>query len=185
MYSKLIYYTLVNLLALYFFLLAATSQVLAEEYVLPYPSFMPGHPLYKIQTMIDKVQEFYSFGNFAKFKYHLEMADKKLVETKTLFEYKQYLLAASALEKSDEHFSKTSVFLAKARKEGKDLREKRHLLILAAKKHKEVLEKTQLVVPPEFNWQPEKREATLIRIKSLIEDSIKIRQQAEAVSFLQ
>lgn len=188
MYNRLVHYTLVALFAckkrvlasLFLFqllLFVFPGLAKAQDYVLPYPSYMPGHKLYRIHQVWEKIQEKWHFGSFAKFKYHLGLSDKYLVEAKTLFEYNQYLLATDALKKSDECFGKTSIFLTAAKKEGKETKEKVVLLALAAKKHKEILEKLLLVVPPEFNWQPEKGEATLIKIKSLLKESIKLRHQ--------
>lgn len=178
MYNKLVYYTLVIFIFIQLFFPLAGSA-LAQEYVLPYPSFMPGHPFYKFRLVLERVQEIWSFGNFSKFSYSLRQSDKYLIEAKTLFEYNQYLLATKALEKSNEYFAKTSVFLEAARREGKDTREKTMLLMQAANKHKEVLGELISVVPVEFNWQPEKREATVLRIKSALEESIKIRRNIE------
>ena len=152
-----------------------SPTVRAEEYVLPYPSAMPGNYLYKLKLIWEKVQEFWSFGNFAKFSYNLKESDKYLVEAKTLFEYNQYLLATKALKKSDEYFSKIPVFLEAARKEGKNTENKKTLLGLAAQKHKAVLGKLLGELPPEFNWQPEKEKPTLIPIRDLLENSIRIR----------
>ena len=53
------------------------------EYVLPYPSFMPGSPLYKISTLLDVAKRYWSFGNIAQLKYRMSMADKKLVEARS------------------------------------------------------------------------------------------------------
>lgn len=175
MYNKLVYYTLASFIFIQLFFLLAGS-VLAQEYVLPYPSFMPGHPFYKVQKILDKIQEFYSFGNFSKFHYSLKLADRKLVEAKTLFEYKQYLLAVNALKASDEYFKRVPVCLLSAKQEGKNIQEKSGLLKQAAIKHQDVLQKLMLEVPAEFKWQPEKEEETVIKIKSTIEESIKIRR---------
>jgi hypothetical protein len=172
-----VHYTLVALLLFQVLLFAFPGLAKAQDYVLPYPSYMPGHRLYRIHQVWEKIQEKWHFGNLAKFKYHLGLSDKYLVEAKTLFEYKQYPLAIRALKIADTHFTKAPIFLMIAQKEGKDISGKTALLSEAAKKHKEILEKLLLVVPPEFNWQPEKREATLIKIKSLLEESIRLRRQ--------
>ena len=85
-----------------YFLVVPLAQ--AVDYVLPYPSYMPGNPMYKIRQILERAQEYWYFGDMAKVKYHLKMADKYLVEAKTLFEYKQYLLAVDALQRSNQQF---------------------------------------------------------------------------------
>ncbi len=51
----------------------------ASSYVLPYPGLMPGHRLYPIKQVFDRVYQVFVFGNFAKHKYELGLADKKLI----------------------------------------------------------------------------------------------------------
>ena len=66
-----------------------------SQYVLPYPSAMPGSFLYKLNLVQEEILRYWYFGDFGQFKYNLGLSDKYLVEAKTLFEYKQYLLAIS------------------------------------------------------------------------------------------
>ena len=91
-------------LLLYFFpVIGAFAQ---GDYVLPYPGAMPGNRLYTISKIVDYIQSWWSFGNLSQFTYQLSMADKKLVEAKTLFEYKQYLLASDGLARYQSHLKK-------------------------------------------------------------------------------
>jgi len=90
--------------------LSVSPQVRAE-YVLPYPSAMPGNKLYRIMRIIDELKKPLYFGSITRYKYHLSLADKYLVEAKTLFEYKQYLLAVDALERSDREFQEATPLL--------------------------------------------------------------------------
>ena len=137
--------------------LALASSVRAE-YVLPYPSFMPGNKLYRVTRIVDKLKNYWYFGTIAQAKYHLGLSDKYLVEAKTLFEYKQYLLAVDALGRSDDEFRKVSKNPA------------------AAQKHIEVLTQLLSLVPDTFTWTPEKSEATRLPLKDLLEASIRLRQ---------
>lgn len=171
MYSKLAYYAMIFLLPLYI-LVVATKVWAQEEYVLPYPGFMPGHPLYKLSEFIDQIQELWSFGSLSSFKYNLSMADKKLIEAKTLFEYKQYLLATKSLLRYEEHFNKASFLLSRAESEGKDISKQRAIFTSARKKHVEVLEKLKSELPEEFVWTPEKGTPERLKIRKLIDDAI-------------
>ena len=131
------------------------------EYVLPYPSYMPGNKLYNLTRMIDKIENYWYFGPIAQTKYHLKLSDKYLVEAKTLFEYEQYLLAVDALSRSDSQFSALSA--------SKIVRE-------AAQKHREVLEALLSAVPSEFIWAPEKTAPTTLDIKGLLLRALTLRK---------
>ena len=145
-------------------------------YVLPYPGLMPGNKFYRLEQVADRLGQFWAFGNFSRHKYELNLADKKLVEAKVLFEYQQYPLALQALENSNQHFQKAKAYLGRASKEGKDISQKAINLKAAAEKHKEILGSLENFLPEKFLWQPEKKEATELDLKSTLEEAIKIRQ---------
>jgi len=159
-----------------FFLLITQKTLATSSYVLPYPGLMPGHKLYRIKQVFDQLSRFWAFGNFSCYKYELKLADKKLVEAKVLFEYQQYLLAVDALSDSDQHFQKAACYLEKAEMEGRDISQKMANLKAAAEKHKEVLENLKEELPEQFLWQPEKKEATELKLESAITKAIKIRE---------
>lgn len=150
------------------------GNVFAQEYVLPYPGFMPGHPLYKISSMVDSLQEWWSFGDFAKFHYHLNTADKKLVEVKTLFEYKQFLLASESLKTYEKHLKLANNYLSTAAGNGKDISQNRRLFTSAILKHREILERLKLNLPERFLWSPEKESAKVIEIRIILVDAISL-----------
>jgi len=164
------------ILGLVFFLLIAFKVSAASDYFLPYPSFMPGHKLYFLERIIEGFSRYWAFGNFARHRYELKMADKKLVEVKTLFEYQQYLLGIKALSESNQHFQKASLYLIKAEAEGKDISQKLANYQLAGSKHQEVLKGLKKELPEDFLWQPENQEATRLNLAGLIEEAIKIRE---------
>src|SRR3989338_10052693 len=165
---------------LFLFLLINLSSVRVfaqSDYVLPYPSQMPGSKFYKINQVIEKVSYFWYFGNFGKSYYYQRLSDKYLVEAKTLFEYKQYLLAYKSLLKSNQYFEKIYPYLLFAKKEGKDISEKQKIFRQESLKHTEELYKLKKSTPEEFLWTPEKSKSTLLNIHFLIEASINIRKK--------
>lgn len=160
----------VTIWALFLF---STAPLHADSsYVLPYPSTMPGGVNYQLHIAWERVMQYWYFGNFGQFEYNLKEADKYLVEAKTLFEYQQYLLGYTALQKSNRYFSKTLPFLQKAQREGKNIREKRQILHEAVLKHSEVLDKMKEETPADFSWTPEKNPASLLHIHTLIESAM-------------
>ncbi len=147
------------------------------EYMLPYPSYMPGNKIYKISRIIDSVKAYWYFGDIAQVKYHLMLSDKYLVEAKTLFEYKQYLLASDALKRSYDQFSSIPESLYTAKAKNIDTSAFETLLVDSASKHIEVLNGISSQVPEQFVWTPEKDEATNLDLKQYIETSKLLRSE--------
>lgn len=169
----------IYLFVLVFLFVFFSKPVIAESnYVLPYPSSMPGSLTYKIRLAYDAISRYWYFGDFGQFSYSLKMADKYLVEAKTLFEYKQYLLAYNALRKSDIYFVNVLPSLIKASKENKDIIQKRNILQDASRKHIEVLEKIEMQTPGIFIWQPEKKSSRILYLKKTLADSIRLRKKS-------
>lgn len=155
-----------------------TVRVFAQSsYVLPYPSFLPGSVFYKPHLLFEEVSRYWSFGDFGQFKYNLKEADKYLVESKTLFEYKQYLLAIKSLKKSNSYFDVVLANLYKAQKEGKNISQNRNILHEASLKHVEVLLKIAKEVPENFLWQPEKKKSITLYLRKEIREAIDIRKK--------
>lgn len=149
---------------------------LLAVYVLPYPGLMPGHRLYPAKQIIERIYQYFVFGNFARHKYELSLADKKLVEAKVLFEYQQYLLASQSLEQSNDHFQRAIDFLFQAQLEGKNIETKMANLQAAAVKHQAVLEDIISQTPADYYWHPEKKEPCQLAIHQMLKKAIKIRQ---------
>lgn len=166
---------IISLLFCSFFLSRLFHTSVYADYVLPYPSYMPGNKLYKISRIVDAIRAYWYWGSIASFKYHLELSDKYLVEAKTLFEYKQYLLATGALRRSNEQFLRLPQFLERVRSEGKDAGKLTEQAHKAASAHRQVLEKLQGEVPAEFTWIPEKQEATKLDLTKLLMEAIELR----------
>ena len=162
---------------IFLFCVLTSSAFAKSEYVLPYPSTMPGSIFYKVSLVKEKVMQYWYFGSFGQFFYNLKQSDKYLVEAKTLFEYNQYLLGFQALQKSNQYFLKTKPYLIKAQSEGKDISENSNILSNAALKHAEVLTDLEGRLPKSFIWTPEKDKPTNLNLKNMIEESIDIREK--------
>lgn len=159
------------------FLLLPHASFAQSSYVLPYPSAMPGGLYYKIHLIYEKISRYWYFGDFGQFNYGLKMADKYLVEAKTLFEYKQYLLGYKALKKSDLYFPETLTSLNKAKNNNKNISQKKVILKEAALKHVEILKRIGVDIPSVVNWQPEKELPTELNMERAIEEAINIRKE--------
>ncbi len=168
-----------TMLALYF----STGSVRAE-YVLPYPSFLPGNKLYSVSRRIDLMKAPFYFGDFGGFKYHLNLSDKYLVEAKTLFEYKQYLLGSDALRRSDEAFVRVLPFLVSAQRHNKDVSAFKGIIIDATRTHIFVLTRLKGDVPYTFTWTPEKADKSVLLLHDMLFHSMRIRERAASESAL-
>src|SRR3990167_9206081 len=118
---------------------------------------MPGNPMYKIRQILERAQEYWYFGDMAKVKYHLKMADKYLVEAKTLFEYGQIRLAVESLDKSNYHFSNAVLYEDDVVQDKKDSGEQMQELKNAAEKHTSVIKVLDQELPDTVEWQEEKK----------------------------
>lgn len=164
------------LLALITYYLVLPRSVFAE-YVLPYPSYMPGNTLYKITRITDILKGYWYFGNIAQIRYHLGLSDKYLVEAKTLMEYKQYLLGDDALNRSNKEFSALPAYIEKTKHEYTDISSFQKTIGGAAAAHDAVLQKLETMVPVQFTWTPEKSTATQLFLQKDIEQARALRQE--------
>lgn len=167
---------LAGLLVTFSLMVLTPSCLAASDYVLPYPGPMPGNKLYQLEQVIDRLSRYWAFGNFSRHQYERRLADKKLVEAKTLFEYRQYLLATEALEESSHHFENSLVFLEKAENQGKDISQKLTTLKSASEKHQEVLTDLKAELPEKFDWRPENDSSITLNIGQLIDQAVSIRE---------
>ena len=140
-------------------LISARAPIYAA-YVLPYPSYMPGHKLYNVSRILDELKKYWHWGNIARAKYHLALSDKYLVEAKTLFEYKQYPLALDALKRSDEQFQKIS-----------------SLVVEVSQVHIALLKKLMTELPETYVWQDEYKPPMTLDFHGALNRSIQIRNE--------
>lgn len=165
--------TTVSIVVVGFIFLSSVSQVRAE-YVLPYPSAMPGSAFYKFSLFVDTLQSFWNWGSIAQFRYNLGQADKYLVQSKTLFEYKQYLLGHEGLKTYINYIQTIQPIILKAYSEGKDVRPTISLYSDALKTHIKLLELVKEQVPQQFTWTPEREEETVLAMHTLIDEAIQL-----------
>lgn len=163
-----------------FLMLSIRSLAVAGKYTLPYPSYMPGHILYWPSRKIDELNDWWYWGNIARIKYYLKLGDKYLVESKTLYEYKQYLLADNALLRSDEAVKKILKYIEEAQAEGKDLSLFKSLVQSALDEHKIVLINLLTILPKDYLWTPEQDEPTYLPLRDQLQTSIRMREHIQS-----
>jgi len=166
---------------LFFFLLfslySVHPQIVRADYVLPYPSYMPGNKLYTVSKIFERVESWWYWGAIGQTKYHMMLADKYLVEAKTLFEYKQYVLAINALHSSDEQIVQIPKYIALGKTRGVNMVQFESLFAGESDAHRAVLLKLKEELPGTFIWTPEKEPATTLDIAGVLSRAIILRTQ--------
>lgn len=141
-------------------------------HILPYPSYMPGNKLYKVSRILDVVKNYWYFGSIAQIKYQLALSDKYLVEAKTLFEYKQYLLGVDALKRSTKEFQEMPIHVKQGQLEKKDMSLQISSISESAQAHKNVLLSMKEASPDVYHWTPEKDDPTNLNLHNEIDRGI-------------
>lgn len=170
------------LLFVFGYLLFIHPLQIYAAYMLPYPSTMPGNKIYKITRIVDNLKAYWYFGDIAQAKYHLLLSDKYLVEAKTLFEYKQYLLGQDALLRSDSQFSLLEESITRIETNNKNATDVKRTVSEAADTHIALLNMLQTVTPEVFDWTPEKGEATHIPLYELYSNAKDLRMRVKVFS---
>jgi hypothetical protein len=163
------------------FLLLSRPTIVSAEYMLPYPSTMPGSKLYTLKKVMERLKEYWHIGSIAKAKYYMNLSDTYLVEAKTLFEYKQYLLATAALTRSDSAIKEIPAIISTGKSENKDMSRIRALIDEQQMVHKDVLTALRAKLPKEFIWSPERQASTTLSIDVLLTESIMLREDVASM----
>src|SRR5260221_2332195 len=141
---------------------------------------MPGNKMYRVMRLIDKLKNYWYWGNIAQTKYHLGLSDKYLVEAKTLMEYNEYLMASDALLRSDKEFESIGIHIKSAKSEKKDISSFKKMIEEAADKHNQIINSLLTIVPDQFTWTPEKDKPTDLKLKDLLKQSTALRTRVAA-----
>ena len=88
-----------------------------------YPGVLPDHPLYFLKALLYKIREFFVFGDVAKTRWFLKMADKRAAEARELANKGKEKLAQKASEQAVAARDKAAERLKVAKAAGKDVEE--------------------------------------------------------------
>jgi len=149
----------------------------ASDYVLPYPSSMPGSKVYLLHRLEEELIKYWYFGDFGRFNYNRMLADKYLVESKTLFEYKQYALALHSLSVSNRYFEESVKSLQNTPPGKPGHKGKLQIGIQQAEKHREILEELKSRMPVHYLWQEEEGKARVLKISTDLSHAIILRKE--------
>lgn len=110
-------------------------------YILPYPGLMPGHFLYPLKVVRDKVSGFLISNPLKKADFNLLQADKKVEMSFMLINRNKEDVdtAAQIFSKAENYFEEAVRKTAEAKKQGMDSSDMIKRLTLANQKYKEVI----------------------------------------------
>ncbi len=110
------------------------------DYTMPYPGLLPDHPLYFLKAFRDRVLAFLISNPIKKADFDLLQADKRVEASYLLVtQEKKMDLAQMTFSKGENYFEDSLSQVRIAKKEGIDMRDFVHKLVLANKKHQEIL----------------------------------------------
>lgn len=141
------------------------------EYFLPYPGILPGHPLYPLKMIRDKIVSLFIIDPIKKAEYFLLMADKRVNAGKFLIDYNKISLGEPTISKGQNYLDQTLGLVEETKKQGKNVEDLISRLEKATQKHEEVLEELLLKVP----------EAAKPGIRNAIERSKKAQEKVREI----
>lgn len=119
---------------------ATTSAVPVNiEYSLPYPGLLPDNPLYYLKVIRDNLLKFFISDSFKKAEFELLQANKRLGASQSLLVKGKSDLALTTLSKSGNYFDDAISNIQNAKKQGKPVSSFLSELLIAAKKHREII----------------------------------------------
>lgn len=116
-----------------------TPKVSSVQYDLPYPGILPDNPLYFLKAIRDNLLGIFITDPLKKADFTLLQSDKRLAASKILFESKKFDLAITTLSKSGNYFHQSVNKAADAKRAGQDANPILERLLVASKKHQEVI----------------------------------------------
>ena len=113
------------------------------DYFLAYPGILPDHFLYPIKMVRDRIWLFLTTDNLKRAETLLLFADKRLGTGKALIEKGKEKLGVSTLTKAEKYLERAIVQERVAHKNSEDTTAFLEKLLIATKKHEEILVELQ------------------------------------------
>lgn len=109
------------------------------DYALPYPGILPGHPLYPVKMLRDRVMSWFIADSLKKAEFYLLLADKRINAGQFLVNYGKQQLGEQTMSKGEKYFEQAIEMAKIARKKDKDISPLVDRMEKAALKHEEIL----------------------------------------------
>ena len=131
------------------------------DYQLPFPGILPDHPLYLLKRVRDWLLITLNNNPVTKTETKLLFADKKIAMAQSLFDKKEYSLAADILLESQNDLLEAGKYLPKMLKENSLPAGLADKIELSAKKHKEIISKIN-ITSSKSTWKEQLEKASLL-----------------------
>ena len=129
------------------FLFSIGTGVLAQETELPDPGLSPDSPFYFLETIIEEIGTFFTFGDLKKAERYADLAAERLAEAQAVAEKEKPELAEKTLARYQRQLGKSITRAERAESKGKNAEEVMAKVGQATSKHLEVLAEVYEKVP--------------------------------------
>jgi hypothetical protein len=129
---------------------ATVTAKTSVEYALPYPGILPGHPLYPIKMLRDRVLGSIISDPAKKADFYLLLADKRLNTGLFLVDYGKQRIGEETMSKGEKYFEQAVAMAKNASERGRDISSLVDRMEKAVLKHEEVLTEITLKGPTEI-----------------------------------
>ncbi|MCL5434803.1 MAG: DUF5667 domain-containing protein [Patescibacteria group bacterium] len=129
---------------------ASPTSTASVDYSLPYPGILPDNPLYFMKALRDRIVSFFISDPLKKAEFDLLMADVRLNAAQYLFAKgeNKYSLAETTISKGENYFYNSLAMTNDAKQQGMRFNDFVPKLIIAAKKHQQVIKGLEVKSPP-------------------------------------
>ena len=138
-----------SLLIILIFLFSLGAGVLAQETELPDPGLTPDSPFYFLETIIEEIGTFFTFGDLKKAERYATLAAERLAEAKAVVNKGKPELAEKTLERYRMQLQNSMARAKKAQAKGQSTEQVMARIGKATSKHLEVLAEVYEKVPEE------------------------------------
>jgi len=124
--------------------------VLAQETELPNPGLTPDSPFYFLETIIEEIGIFFTFGDLKKAERYATLAAERLAEVQAMSEKGKHKFIEKTLQRYEKQLNKSIARAEKAQAKGKNIEKVMEVVVRvgqATSKHLEVLAEVYEKVP--------------------------------------
>ncbi len=157
----------ISLLITLLFLFSLTPGVSAQDTELPDPGLTPNSPFYFLETMVEGIGTFFTFGNLKKAERYAKLVAERVAEAKAVMEKGKPELVEKTLERYENQLGKALFRAEKARTEGENIDEVAQTITDSVHKHFVVLEEILEKAPEEA--KPAIKQAMTVSTKKGLE----------------
>jgi len=138
---------IISLLIITTFLFSIGGGILAQETELPEPGLTPDSPFYFLETIIEEIGTFFTFGDLKKAERYASLAAERLAEVQVLVEKGRPELVEETLARYEMQLQNSIVRAEKAQSKGQNAEKVMTRVGKATSKHLEVLAEVGEKVP--------------------------------------